>query len=377
MIKTYEATFTDKGNETGIFSISLVDNPAYEKYFIALSKQKQDEIKESFIKFNTVDKKERLLVGLVIEPDKPIYRNEDGVEFNVVFKADTIKQVAYNFFKQGFQQNSTIEHDKDKVLKGITFCESWIVRDSKKDIGAYYGMDNPVGSWMVAMKVDDEDIWKDYIETGKVKGFSIDGLVKLKEVAPTKKVEMSIVDKLLETSKNFLIALTAKKEPTKIKFGEIEMEGGEVKFEYEGEVLEAGVRVFAVSPDEPENKIPVPPGTYPLADGRVMIVEEEGIVKEVKEKEGSSHEPPEPEDMQAGDDKDSIQKIQSILIKYEERFKVIDDLAKNVKELKEEVVEFGKKPIDEPSTTHATNIELNKTGEFLELLRANNNHNKN
>ena len=33
----------------------------------------------------------------------------------------------------------------------------------------------PVGTWMVSMKVNNDDIWTNYVKTGKVKGFSIEG----------------------------------------------------------------------------------------------------------------------------------------------------------------------------------------------------------
>ena len=36
-------------------------------------------------------------------------------------------------------------------------------------------MDLPVGTWMVSMKVNNEEVWNDYVKTGKVKGFSIEG----------------------------------------------------------------------------------------------------------------------------------------------------------------------------------------------------------
>ena len=38
-----------------------------------------------------------------------------------------------------------------------------------------YGLNDPVGTWYVAMKVDNAEIWDEYVKTGKVKGFSIEG----------------------------------------------------------------------------------------------------------------------------------------------------------------------------------------------------------
>jgi len=51
----------------------------------------------------------------------------------------------------------------------------------------------------------------------------------------------------------------------------------------EAESFEAGNEVVVVTEDE--QKIPLPVGSYNLEDGRVLVVAEEGIIAEVKEKE--------------------------------------------------------------------------------------------
>jgi hypothetical protein len=57
----------------------------------------------------------------------------------------------------------------------------------------------------------------------------------------------------------------------------------------EAESFEAGSEVFIVTEDE--QKIPVPIGEYELEDGRLLIVIEEGVISEVKEKEMEVEEP--------------------------------------------------------------------------------------
>jgi predicted RNase H-like nuclease (RuvC/YqgF family) len=51
----------------------------------------------------------------------------------------------------------------------------------------------------------------------------------------------------------------------------------------EADMFEAGNEIFVVTEDE--QKIPVPVGEYEMEDGRMLIVVEEGIISEVKEKE--------------------------------------------------------------------------------------------
>jgi hypothetical protein len=76
------------------------------------------------------------------------------------------------FFKNGYQRNATIEHDYE--VDGTTIVESWIIEDDTLDKSRAYGLDLPVGTWMVSMKIDNESIWK-RVKDGEFKGFSIEG----------------------------------------------------------------------------------------------------------------------------------------------------------------------------------------------------------
>jgi hypothetical protein len=381
LLPLYEAIF-DKDAVQGVFGISLVESPATRELFIQLSEDKQKEIlKETEIKLSTISEEQRLLVGLVLEPDAPVYRNQDGEEFNIVFKEDTIKQLAHNFFIGDHHKTSTIEHS-GKEIKGITFVESWIVADSKRDKSNVYGLEYPSGSWLVAMKVDSEQVWSDYVKTGKVKGFSIDAVVKLKKVENNNKkdVKMSktILERLADGANKVSLFLNEKAKKVEVKFGQIMMEGGEIIFEYEGDMLEAGVNVFAVDKSDETVKIPVPTGKYPLEDGSIMVVEEEGVVSEIMpaEVEEAPAEPtpaPAPEPVAANNDQSVVNDIKSILIKYEEKFDAkMAEIEQKIEGMSGEVVKMSEKPKVKPKTTQAT-VQLNKTGRLLETLRNANN----
>jgi hypothetical protein len=96
------------------------------------------------------------------------------------------------------QNNATYEHDKK--LKGMSVVESWIIDDSKTDKSRFYGFDLPKGTWMISMKVNNDEVWTD-VKEGKVKGFSIEGYF-------ADKLEMSMIseeDLLLEKIKQIII----------------------------------------------------------------------------------------------------------------------------------------------------------------------------
>jgi hypothetical protein len=60
-----------------------------------------------------------------------------------------------------------------------------------------YGLNAPVGTWMVSMKVNNEAIWNDFVKTGKVKGFSIEGYFSDKlEMSLELAKEQELIDKI-------------------------------------------------------------------------------------------------------------------------------------------------------------------------------------
>ena len=164
-MKIVELILDEQQMASGIDAISIVESPAIESNFIALKSNK--------VEFKTADNEKRILLGPALIPNKPIYRNQDGEEFYVYFSKQTIEKASQLYLKKGNQGNATLEHDLK--IKGVTLVESWIKVDMEKDKSAVYGMTDPVGTWMVALKVDSEEVWDDYVKSGKVKGFSIEG----------------------------------------------------------------------------------------------------------------------------------------------------------------------------------------------------------
>ena len=164
-MKIIELILDEDSKMSGIDAISIVESPAIESNFIALNNHQ--------VKFATVDTEKRILMGPALIPNKPIYRNQDGDEFYVYFSKATIEKAMQMYLKKGNQGNATLEHDGK--LNGLTLVESWIKVDAEKDKSVAYGMEDPVGTWYVSMKVDNEEIWNEYVKSGKVKGFSIEG----------------------------------------------------------------------------------------------------------------------------------------------------------------------------------------------------------
>ncbi len=177
----------DEEQENGIDAISIVEHPAIEENFIALNKKKE-------YKFQEVDKEKRILMGALLVPNKAIYRKDDKEDYYIYFTKKTIRKASELFLQKGNQHNSTFEHLYK--IDGLTLVESWIVEDKDKDKSALYDLDVPVGTWMGSVKVENDEVWQDYVKTGVVKGFSIEGFFAEKEQEEQQEIEAGL--KLLE-----------------------------------------------------------------------------------------------------------------------------------------------------------------------------------
>ena len=178
-MKIIELILDEAQNMMGIEAISIVENPAIEEDFVAL--------KSNEIKLAEINKEKKILMGALLIPNKPIYRKNDEGEYYIYFSKDTVEKASQLYLKNGNQNNSTLEHQHE--LSGLTLVESWIVEDEKYDKSRKYGLNVPVGTWMGAVKVNNDDVWNEYVKTGKVKGFSIEGYFADKMQKP--KVDMS------------------------------------------------------------------------------------------------------------------------------------------------------------------------------------------
>ena len=176
--------FIDETDEvSGIEAISVVENPAIEENFIALKNQE--------FKLAEVDKEKRILMGAALIPNKPIYRQNGEQEYYIYFSQATVRKASELFFINGNQSNSTLEHQLE--LKGLTAVESWIV-ESEQDKSRMYDLNVPMGTWMVSMKVNNDDVWKK-VKAGEVKGFSIEGYFADKLERPNEPVKQSKMSK--------------------------------------------------------------------------------------------------------------------------------------------------------------------------------------
>jgi len=163
-MRLFELVLQDETD--GVFALSFVENPAIEMDFVYFGEE---------YKFQQVNEEKRLVVGPILVPNKKILRVDGSGELYEVFLSeDTVRRIAHNYMKNGYQNETTLEHGEK--VDNISLTESWIVESREKDKSKLYNMTLPVGTWAGVFRIENDEMWEDYIKTGKVKGISIEGI---------------------------------------------------------------------------------------------------------------------------------------------------------------------------------------------------------
>ena len=162
--------------DSDVYAISLVDEPAIEVNYVHL---KKDSKAKKVVFLEDEAKEKHMVVGPVLIPDMPIYRNQDGEEFYIQFSKESIEKLAYNYIKQGYNMTSfTAQHQYP--VNEVYIVESWI-KTTENDKSNDLGFDCPIGTWFVGAKVNNLEVWED-IKDGKMNGFSVEAFVSLDEL---------------------------------------------------------------------------------------------------------------------------------------------------------------------------------------------------
>jgi len=200
-MKLYELTIEDP-NVDEVMAISLVENPAIESDWVYFDREE--------LAFAKVDTEQRIVLGALLIPNKRILRVDgEGQPYEVFFTPETIKKLAQNYLAKKYTDKATLEHANK--ISGVTLVESW-VKEGKLDKSNKY-INVPEGTWVGMMKITDDKIWNDFVKTGKVKGFSIEGIFEHKLVKASKE-ELYAEYMLAEIKKILLEAFPNLANPT-------------------------------------------------------------------------------------------------------------------------------------------------------------------
>lgn len=363
--------------EQGVDATALVENPAIQRNWMAFKEHKSYE-------FKTHNEDKRILAGALMVADFPMYRNMNGKEFFVKFSSETIEQLADRMVLNNKLTAFNFEHDSKKELADMHIQQFFII-NTELGVNTPIGFEElPNGSLFAFVKVNNEQVWNDYVKTGIVKGFSIEGNFATKEEfseqtflkefqtiinMTDKKVATSKLDELVAKAKSLFsedVKVEEKVEKEEeVKMAEATLTDG-TKVMYEGELAEGTIVLL-------EDGTAAPDGEHTFEDGTVISIEGGQVVAVAK--------PMTEQEMAIQKLTEMVTKLETENAEFKSNFeksitesvaKVEEKFSAQIKEsnkLTEDVLELVKTLVAEP-TQHQFNTQA-KPKSYIDGLVAN------
>ena len=193
----YKAALTEDQNETGMYFISLVDDPAVECDFLAFEKVQN-------LNFKVENEEKRIVTGLVMPADRPILRQDYNGLYYILYDRETINAMAERFLAMGIANNVDTNHNFE-VEDGV-FLRDMYIKDSERGISPVGFEDVEEGSLFATYHILNDEVW-DKVKAGEFKGFSLAGIFAEQEFNA---VEDDITDEEYEEIMGIISQLNGK-----------------------------------------------------------------------------------------------------------------------------------------------------------------------
>lgn len=364
-LPVYEALISSE--DDGIITISLVDEPAVESDFVCFAKDTGKQL------FAVSDSSEHLITGCLMKADTPIYRNDNGYEYYIVFSRETIKKMARKMLSDGSFKNIDTQHNGELLPQGALTLMEVYIKDSTKGIDPNF-VDIPDGSLMTTFRIDSESIWQECANGDYLNGFSLEGFFD------TKQIDFSIIKP--NKTKSFKMRIKELLRRMLAQFGEVSMDELTLYYEGDGELT-----VGTVVTDIDGN--PVADGEYhneemtvKVMDGKVDAIEyiekEEPVEEPAKDEQTNEELAEEPVvDKPVGSDVvvDEPETVEDVVEDVFDAEKEIAELRSMIEELKKRVSELVSEPVAKPieeefSKSFRSDITDKKVQRAVEIARA-------
>lgn len=330
-MKVYELKLQKGGR--GVFKVSLVKGPAVDATLLKFSKEK-----EQILTF--ADEEKRIIYSVAMRPDINIFRKDvNGEPALVTYDKEFVEESQINFFRNNGNKSTNIDH-ADTDTEGVFLFESWIVKDPELDKSKTLKLETFAGDWILGYKIDNDEIWNDYLKTGKLDGLSIEA-TNLEHIFKNEITMKKHENKVLAFIREGLNKIFTDAEKFEEEIAEVSKWWNTVvndTFEI-GDVVER-----KPSKDSDDDPTPISAGEYELKDGRRILTDKEGVIRFIFPAAGAeSTEPTEPTETE--EEKMKREKIEKMADETDE-----EKTAREAKEAADaKALEDAKDDADEPT----------------------------
>ena len=281
-LPVYDVLLNDA--EDGMIKISLVDEPAVMSDFVAFDRQKSVKM------YSVADSDKRLVYGVVLRADFPIYRRDKELgEYYVLFKPDTIRAMAEKYLADGLQNETSTMHKTD--VDGVQMVQ-YFIKDTARGVNPDGFDEIADGSLFAEFHVTNDDVWEK-VKDGTFRGFSMEAYYTLtpeESVTEVREIVDDMDGQFCLAYRNFILNC---KNMSKIKrfkaalakllaaFGNVSTDKGVLAWDGD-EDLKAGDAVYIEDTDG--NRETAPDGDYVTSDAKTIVVAD-GKVSEIRDPE--------------------------------------------------------------------------------------------
>lgn len=281
-IPVFDALVLDE--ESGMMKISLVDDPAVMSNFQIFDASKKMQM------FAVADEEKRLVYGVVMRADFPIYRRDERMgEYYIIYRPETIRRMAEKYLADGFQNNVSTMHetDVDKVQ-----MVQYFIKDTAKGVNPSGFEDIADGSLFAEYHIVNDEVWQK-VKAGEFRGFSLEGYFDLtpeNDLADVEEIVDDLDGKFERIIKKTFNSISTMSKINRFKtalakllaaFGNVTTDKGILAWDGD-EDLKAGDAVFIE--DAEGNRSDAPDGDYITSDNKTIVVEG-GKVAEIRDPE--------------------------------------------------------------------------------------------
>ena len=284
-IPVFNALITDE--ETGMFKISLVDDPAVMSNFLAF-----DNVRKPLM-YQVQNEEKRLVRGVVMRADFPIYRYDARFgEYYIIYKAEEIRKMAEKYLAESRQNDVNTMHQDGSDVDGVQMVQ-YFIKDSAAGVNPVGFDEIADGSLFAEFHIHNDKVWS-AIKDGSYRGFSLEGVFDLTPETDAKKTGEIISEldgKFSKLIKDITMGKLNRFKAALLKafaeFANVTTDKGILAWDGD-EDLKAGDAVYIE--DAEGNRTPAEDGEYKTEDSKVIVVAD-GKVVEIKDAEAEVEAP--------------------------------------------------------------------------------------
>jgi len=206
-MKVYKAKLKT-GTDVNCFSIVL--GAAVET---KLSKFAEETERPVFF----ANQEKRIIYSVAMRPNKQIFRKDiNGEAGYITFDAEEVEKMQQSYFKSNNKglAKMSLNHS-DEAIKDVYPIESWIVLNPEQDKSKTLLMEDvQAGDLILGFKIDNDDVWENFVKTGEVDGISLEAFLDYEIINPVNmntEEKKSFINEVIEVAKS-LFMLSEKEE---------------------------------------------------------------------------------------------------------------------------------------------------------------------